>query len=151
MEYGHFFDEPGFGFFHVVQGLPRYRLRVEEDEIHAVPLGEGIPYLGIPFGSADARAVSGARINDDYGSFLGIDDIGLSRNYAGQIVIHRPLKGYAGKDDLVVEGKDRGLTLSNGVQIVVSLYPESVHEHDTALHGIDTILIPVVHSGIGFP
>lgn len=67
-----FFEEGRLGADHVLGGLPRDGVGQEADEI--ARMAEGQRYADLAFGleAADARAVAGARINDDEGALVRI-------------------------------------------------------------------------------
>jgi len=61
----HFPQKGRFGRAHIRQGLTRLRLGEEDDEIDRVAVPQSDADFGLAFETADAAAVSGARIDDD--------------------------------------------------------------------------------------
>ena len=67
------FEEHGFGAGDVLDGLPRHRVGQEADEVAGVPGLEGDADLAVGLEAADARSVSGARIDHHERPQLRID------------------------------------------------------------------------------
>ena len=105
MQRGDLFEEHGFGAGDVFDGLTRHRVGQEADEIAGMSGLERNADLTVRLEAANARAMSGARIDDDERPALRIDLDALRRNDPGQDVIDRALEGAAVEDqlDAVVE------------------------------------------------
>ena len=99
--------------------------------------------LAVGLEAADARAVPGARIDDDEGPARRVDLDALRRNDPHERIVDRPLERAAVDDelDLVVEHMRRGL--GQMLAILVAALPHDIPEQDAALRGIDHVF----HSG----
>ena len=73
MQRDDFFEEYRLGAGDILDGLARHRLRQEADEIAGMPGLEGDADFAVGLEAADARTVSGARIDDDERSPRRID------------------------------------------------------------------------------
>ncbi len=70
-------DELGFRVGHVGERLARRRIGKEDHEIDRMAGGERHTHFGIFLGAADARAVAGARVDDDERPLGVVDDDAL--------------------------------------------------------------------------
>ena len=101
------FEEDRFGARDVLDGLARHRIRQEADEIAGMAGLEGDADLAVGLEAADARAVAGARIDDDERPARRIDLDALRRNDAHQHVVDRPLERAAVDDEFHLDSRAR--------------------------------------------
>ena len=66
-------DELGFGVGDVGERLARLGIRIEDDEVHRVARRKCYADFGVLLEAADARAVTGARIDDDVRAHAVVD------------------------------------------------------------------------------
>ena len=76
----------------VLDRLARHRLGEEADEIAGMSGLEGNADLAVGLEAADARPMSGARIDDDEGAAGRVDFDALRRDNADESVVDRPSK-----------------------------------------------------------
>ena len=95
--------EFGFGVGHVRERLRRLGIRIEDHEVHRMARFQRDADFGVLFESADAGAVSRARIDDDERAQPIVDDDVLRRHDAHERVTNRPLeRPRVGKDFVFV-------------------------------------------------
>jgi len=101
-----FLQKSRFGCAYIGQGLPRLGLREENDEIHRVAFPERDANLGFALKSADAAAMSGARIDDDPGAgFVARRCCPFHRMNAHERVVDRAVELAAVDDDVVLKSE----------------------------------------------
>ena len=85
----HLAQKGRLGAHHVLHGLPRHRVGREADEVARMPGGQRGADFAVGLEAADARAVAGARIDDDEGALGGVGGHAGCGLYAHQPVIDR--------------------------------------------------------------
>ena len=95
----------------VEDGLAGHRVGQEADEVGRMPGLHRDADLAVGLEAADARAVAGARVDDDERPLPGVDLHPLGRDDAGEQVVDRAGEGAAVEDELglVVEDVRREL------------------------------------------
>lgn len=127
--------------------LARFRVRKEEDEIARMSLLQCDADLAVHLETADARPMTGARIDDDERSFLRIG-LGRSvrRDDARQCIICRLGQRPAVHDDFVLERQNRRLAGPRMIEIDVAALTQHVQQQYAALPGIDPVFDRVLRA-----
>ncbi|MNG10197.1 hypothetical protein D3C84_936530 [compost metagenome] len=144
MQFAHLAHEALLGSADVEQGLARFRLAEEDHEIHRMPRTQGHADLGVVLEAADARAMPGARVEDQVGAPLRIHLHPGRRQDAQQGVVDRALEAAPVQHGLVVEVQQRRLALLQVLQIVVAALAQGIPEQHRALAEVHAIAVPVV-------
>ena len=123
-----FFEEHRFGAGDVSDGLARHGVGQEADEIAGVPGFQRDADLAVGLEPADARAVTGAGVDDDEGPPRRIDLDARRRNHPREAIIDRPFEPAAVDDQLhlVVEHMRSGL--GHVLAILVAALADHVRE-----------------------
>ncbi len=95
----HLFEEDRLGARDVLDGLARHRFGQEADEIAGMAGLERDADLAVGLEAADARAMAGARIDDDERPAGRIDFDAFRRNDPDERVVDRPLERAAVDDE----------------------------------------------------
>ncbi len=133
------FEEYRFGAGNVLDGLARHRIGQEADEIAGMAGLEGDADLAVGLEAADARAMAGARIDDDERPARRIDLNALRRNDPHEPIVDRPLQRAAVNDelDLVIEHMRR--SLGQMLAILIAALAHDVPEQHAPLRRIDHV------------
>ncbi len=117
----------------VADRLARHRLREENDEIHRVSGPECDADLGILLEPADARAMTGTRVDDHVGTEGFVGSHPLGRCDANESVVDRPLQGAAVHNHLVLVDKHGWLSRALVLEVLVAALAHRVPEQDRTL------------------
>ena len=143
-------EEGALGRGDVEDGLARLRIAEEDDEVDGVAAPERHADLAVALEAADARAVAGARVDDDEGAELGIGRRGALRHLdAHQGVVHRPRQVPAVHHHVPLEEQDRRAALLLMRDEGVAGLAHHVPEQDRALPRIHRVLHRAVQQAIG--
>ena len=82
------FDKPGLCLADIRDRLTGHRIRQKADKIAGMTCRKSDADLAVMLHAADARTVTGARVEYDEGSFAAIDRSAFGRDHAHQRVIH---------------------------------------------------------------
>ncbi len=140
MERDHAFEEDRLGARDVLDRLPGHGIRQEADEIAGMPGLERNADLAVGLEAADARTVSGARIDDDERTARRIDLDALRRHDPHQNVVDRPVQLPAVHHEfhLVVEHVRGGLR--QVLAVLIAALAHDVPEQHAALGRIRHVL-----------
>ncbi|MCY1210740.1 hypothetical protein D9M72_224350 [compost metagenome] len=123
MQRAHPLDELLLGLAYVQQGLSRLGIAKEDDEIDRVAGPQGHSHLRVVLEAADARAVPGARIDDDIGAAAVIDRDAIGRSDLQQRIVDGPFQLTPIRDGLVAKMQDRLEALHGVFDKVVAPLP----------------------------
>src|SRR5262249_8528073 len=140
VQVGDLLEEVAFGASHVLERLTRFGVSAEADEVARVTGAHGDADLAVDLEAADARPVSGARIEDDERAFASIDRHPGRRHDAYQEIVDRPIERPPVQDHLVLEDEQWRLALVLVIEERVTPLPHDVPEEDRALAGIDPVV-----------
>src|SRR6202008_2629627 len=90
MQRDDFFEKRALGASDILDRLSRHWLRHEADEIAGMACFHGDANLAVGLEAADARTMTGARVDHNEGAPRGIDLNSRRRLDAHQAIIHRP-------------------------------------------------------------
>ena len=124
----------------VADGLARHGVRQEADEVAGMPRLERHADLAVGLEAADARAMPGARVDDDERPPRRIELDGRRRHHFHEGVVDRTIKRPAVDEelDLVVEHVRSGL--GQVLAVLVAALAHHVPEQHAALRGIHHVL-----------
>ena len=118
---------------------PGHRLGQEADEVAGMAGLEGHADFALRLEAADARAVAGARIDDDEWPLLVIDSDTLRRRDAGENVVHRARQLAPVHDEFGAELQNVRGGLGGVLLVLLAPLLHDVEEKDAALPSIDPI------------
>ena len=139
MQIDDLFEEHRFGTGDILDGLARHGIRKEPDEITGMAGVECHADLAVGLESADARAMSGARVDDDERPARRIELDAGRWNDPDERVIDRPIERAAIDKELhlVVEHMRGGL--SQMLAVLVAAPAHDVPEQHAALRRVDHV------------
>ena len=132
--------ERDLGRAHRFDGLARQRLREEHDEVARMPRLERDADLAVDLEAADARAVTGARIDHHEGALVRVGwRVVLGRLDADQRVV-RGLRQAARVDyDLVIEDEHRRAAGLFVLEVLITALAQHIEGQNGALPRVDHI------------
>ena len=124
----------------VADGLAWHGVRQETDEIAGMPRLERHADLAVGLEAADARAMPGARVDDDERPPRRIELDGRRRDHFHESIVDRPIKRPAVDEelDLIVEHVRSGL--GQVLAVLVAAVTHHIPEQHAALRGIHHVL-----------
>ena len=133
------FQENRFRAGDVADRLAGHGVGQKADEVTRVPGFQRHPDFTVGLEAADARTVTGARIDDDEGSLRRINLDAGRRNDTRQTIIDRPFEPPAVDDQLglIIEHMRRGL--GQVLAILIAALAHDIPEQDAALPRIDQV------------
>ena len=139
MQRNHFLQEACFGLYNILDRLIGLRVWKEPDEITGVTGLYRDADFTFGLESGNARAVSGARIDDDEGPLERVDRHGFWRDNAGQHIVDRAGKIVAVHHQLGLHAEHIGRLLGHVALVLISALAHDVCVEDAALPGIRQI------------
>lgn len=133
-------QECRFGAHHVLDCLSRHRVGQEPDEIAGVAGAQGDPDLAVGLEAADARPVSGPRIEHHEWPLARIGGHVLGEQDADQPVVDRPLEIASRHDRLEGEVEYVRHRLAEVLLVLVAAPAHHVGVQRAALPGVDGVL-----------
>ena len=134
---GDFLNEAAQRVQHVRQRLAGHRFGKEHHEIDRMALVHRHAYLAVAFEPAYAGAMPGARINDDYRRFFGVETVDktvvIDLGDLQQGIVRRSVKPARIQHSLILEIQQRWHSGPFMVAHVVDALPQSVKEQDRTL------------------
>ncbi len=133
-----------FGVGDVGKRLPRFGIRIKDHEVDRVTGLQRHADFRVFLEAADARAMTGARIDDDVGTQLVVDLHARRRDDAHECVVDGPLERAPVGQHLVAIREHRRLAgLLVGDPVVAAL-AQRVPEEDRTLREVDRVLGPIL-------
>ena len=140
MQLGDLLQENRFCARNVLDGLPRHRLRQKSNEIAWMPGIEHDADLAVGLEAADARPVSGARIDDDERTPGLVDPDAFWRDDPRQNIVDGTFERAAVQDQFRAIAEDVRRGLGHMLVILIAALPHHVCEKHGALGGIRKVL-----------
>ena len=123
----------------VLDRLARHGIRQKADEIAGMPGLERDADFAVGLEAANARTVSGARIDNDERPALRIDLDALRRNDPHEGIVDRPLERAAVDDELHLVIQHMRGGFGQMFAILIAALAHDVPEQDGALRGVDHV------------
>jgi hypothetical protein len=139
MQLDDLFQENRFRAGDVADGLPGHGVRQEPNEVTRVPGFQRDADFAVGLEAANARTVTGARIDNNKGPLRRVDLDTRRRNDTHQTIIHRPFEPPAVHDQLGFELKHVRRGLRHVFAILIAALAHDIPEKDAALPGIDQV------------
>ena len=140
MQLGDLAEKFRFGPGHVAQALMRFGLRPERNQVDGVPGAQCHADLAGFLGTADARAVPGARVEHHERSLERVGGGVGRRRDAQQQVVAGPVEAGPVEHGLVIEHQHRRLAGLVMVHRLVAAFSQRIEKQYRALGGIDEVL-----------
>ena len=145
----HLLDERRLGGAHVLDGLPRHRLRQETDEIAGMAGGKGDADLALLLHAADAGAVARPRIDHDERRLGGIDHRALGRDDVDQSIVDRSRQRAAIAHHIEPEAEHVRRRALGAIEIGVAPLVQDIERQDRALPGVEPVFLHEVQARSG--
>ena len=133
---------------YVCQGLPRSRLRKEDDEINRMAFAHGHPDFGVALEAANAGAVAGARIDDDDRRFVSVEAVvpamPVDFRDAQQCIVCGPFEAARVQQRFILEVQKRRQPGSLVLQHVVRALSKRVQEQHRAFEEVPLVVEKVL-------